>query len=250
MKRTGILRVGTSGLVLPGNKQSFPKAFRNKSRLCYYSTLFNSIEINSTFYKLPLPATVARWGTEVKPGFLFSVKMSRDITHVKNLAYNPEDIKRFMDTVNQSDMQKGCLLIQFPGKITADYFKQVNAILKQTAAGNVESRWKICVEFRHGSWYNAKTFSMLAKWKASVVLHDISKGAINTPGPETQVIYYRFHGPAGDYKGSYSPLQLKKYLVDIKASLKSGKDVYVYFNNTMGNAFANAQYVLKSVPVK
>ena len=250
MKQTGVLFVGTSGLVLPGNKQSFPVNFRDKSRLSYYSTLFNSIEINSTFYKLPMPATVARWGTEVIPGFQFTIKMSRNVTHAKGLAYHPEDIELFLNTINQPDINKGCLLIQFPGKITADYFDQVESILNQTATSNHENQWKICVEFRHNSWYNAKTFLMLTRWNASIVLHDMRKGAIFAPVQETQVIYYRFHGPKGDYRGSYSKAKLKRFIADIKESLMEGRDVYVYFNNTMGSTFDNAQYLLQSIHIK
>jgi uncharacterized protein YecE (DUF72 family) len=138
-------------------------------------------------------------------------------------------------------------LIQFPSKITADYFKQVAAILKKTAAGN--GHWQLCAEFRHPSWYTAKAFSMLARYNTSIVLHDMPTAAISNPDTQARVLYYRFHGPAGDYKGSYSKAKLDSYVADIKLSLIAGKDVYVYFNNTMGSAFANAQYILHKAMV-
>src|ERR1700755_1217681 len=74
--KTGVYRSGTSGLVLAEpNKLAYPEVYRNGSRLAYYATLFNSIEVNSSFYKIPRQITFARWATEVPDGFRFTVKM-------------------------------------------------------------------------------------------------------------------------------------------------------------------------------
>src|ERR1044072_276638 len=95
-KREGIYRSGTSGLVLPvPNKKAFPPEFKDKSRLTYYGSLFNSIEINSSFYKIPQAATVKKWADSVPDNFAFTFKLWREITHIKGLAYQPEDVLRF-----------------------------------------------------------------------------------------------------------------------------------------------------------
>src|SRR4051812_48059362 len=75
---------GTSNVELPvPNKTFFPPEFQEKSRLCYYSSLFNTVEINSSFYRIPLPRTVEKWSSEVTDDFLFTFKLWREITHGK-----------------------------------------------------------------------------------------------------------------------------------------------------------------------
>ena len=94
------LWLGTSGLVLPvPNKQAFPDEFRAGTRLTYYASLFNSMEINSSFYKVPQPATLGKWSHEVPEHFRFTIKLWQGITHVPELHFIPID-------VNDSCMQR------------------------------------------------------------------------------------------------------------------------------------------------
>jgi uncharacterized protein YecE (DUF72 family) len=101
--------------------------------------------------------------------------------------------------------------------------------------------WPIAVEFRNDSWYVSETYELLNEHRASLVLHDISKGRNMQPMKGEGLIYIRFHGPAGDYRGSYPDDFLQEKATEIKGWINGGKDVYVYFNNTAGNAFENAQ---------
>src|ERR1700712_4713375 len=104
---------GTSGLVLPmPNKSYYPQEFKERSRLCYYSSLFNSIEVNSSFYKIPQARTVAKWAQEVRDDFKFTFKLWRGITHEKGLVFNPDDVGRFMQAIDRAGTHKGCLLIE------------------------------------------------------------------------------------------------------------------------------------------
>lgn len=106
---------GTSGLVLPvPNKTWYPEEFKDKSRLCYYASMCNSIEVNSSFYKIPLPKTITKWTEDVPGEFRFTFKLWRGITHEKGLVFNPADITRFMEAINAAGSHKGCLLVQFP----------------------------------------------------------------------------------------------------------------------------------------
>src|SRR3978361_2116218 len=105
---------GCSGLQLPVARSQYPLEFQDKSRLAYYSHLFNSIEINSIFYKLPGSSTVVKWAETVPDNFRFTFKVSKTITHVKGLQFAVKDVDDFIKTVENIGDKKGCLLAQFP----------------------------------------------------------------------------------------------------------------------------------------
>lgn len=239
-KLKDLIYIGTSGIAVPGNKNSFPPQFISHSRLHYYATHFNSVELNSSFYKIPMYSTFVKWAMDVPENFKFTIKLFRDITHIKNLDYDIKNIDAFCTAAAGLDSKTGCLLIQFPGKISLDHFTQVENILKRLAEQNIKNKWRTAIEFRNQDWYVGETFEMLQQYKASMVLHDFSK-AKNLHLPiNNKFIYLRFHGPEGDYKGSYSNQFLEEYAQTIKTWLNDNKQVYVYFNNTMGAAWQNA----------
>jgi uncharacterized protein YecE (DUF72 family) len=237
-KAAHLLLAGTSGLVLPvPNKQAFPEAFRAGSRLTYYSTLFNSIEINSTFYKMPLPATFSRWAEEVRPDFRFTVKLWRGITHVPSLRFTKEDVYRCLYAVHHLGEKKGALLIQLPPGLQVTAAEKLEQLLDTICAADPARAWKLAVEFRHRSWYIPEVWALLHRYQASGVLHDMPPSSI-TELPEATVpfAYLRFHGPAGDYKGGYSDAGLRTWAEKAVAWLSAGKEVFIYFNNTIGDA--------------
>ncbi len=243
----GALRVGTSGIVVPGNKQSFPLAFQDKSRLSYYASLFNTLELNSTFYKTPMPSTFEKWSQEVPSDFRFTVKLLKDITHVKNLSVDPETIAAFLRTATHLGPGKSCLLIQFPASITSDFIKGVEKVLKIIHQLDKDGAWQKVVEFRHRSWYTKPTLRLLARYQAATVLQDMPRSNNLDAIVDGPVGYFRFHGPKGDYRGSYDETFLKEQANKIQLLLQGGRDVYVYFNNTMGDAFNNAMLLKRLV---
>jgi len=105
---------GTRGLVLPVPQVLYPPEFSGKSRLTYYASLFNSVEINSSFYKMPKAATVLKWADSVPQNFQFTFKLLKAVTHAKALDFSAEDVDLFIQTVNNIGNKKGCLLVQFP----------------------------------------------------------------------------------------------------------------------------------------
>lgn len=244
-KKAGQIYIGTSNVVVPGNKASFPAAYQSKSRLHYYSTLFNTVEINSSFYKTPLFTTYEKWVQEVPGDFRFSIKLARDITHAKDLKSDWAHLEKFMRTAAGTGDKKGCLLVQFPGKITLDYFSRVEQILERLTDRAPAEQWPLAVEFRHPGWYVGETRELLDEFKASLVLHDMPKSKIWDLQTKAPFVYLRFHGEKGDYKGSYSPAFLKERAAEIRDWQKKGKDVYAYFNNTIGDAFENARSLKK-----
>lgn len=231
------LYAGTSGLVLPvPNKTFYPAEYKNSSRLTYYSSLFNSIEINSSFYKLPRKSTVARWAEETGQHFKFSYKLWKEITHNKNLDFDPEKIYQFMEAIEGAKEKRGCLLVQFPGKISIDNSEQINELLNYIGHANETPGWSIQVEFRNNSLYHPEMYALLHEHNAGLVLHDNIKSPTPLRAIESPIIYLRFHGPEEAFRGSYSDDFLQQYANLIKSWLRERKQVYAYFNNTLGSA--------------
>ena len=231
---------GTSGLVLPVPQAQYPPAFQGKSRLEYFSHLFNSVEINSSFYKLPKVATVIKWADSVKGDFRFTFKLSKTITHAKGLSFTASDVREFMETIAHIGDKKGCLLAQFPPSLKAELFDRMKELLQTLIDANKDG-WKIAVEFRNASWYNDAVYQLLDTYNVSLVVHDVPASAQPVIDLKTDIRYLRFHGPGGRYRGSYSDEFLKTYADHARRWLKEGKTVYAYFNNTMGDAVGNLQ---------
>jgi uncharacterized protein YecE (DUF72 family) len=240
MKKKGQIRIGTSNVVIPGNKTTFPPAFQLKSRLHYYSSIFNTVEINSSFYKVPLRSTYAKWELDVPADFHFSLKLHREITHVKELKGNLDSMDQFIERARGAGKKKGCLLVQFPGKITIDHFDKIENILGKLASLDPAGDWRKAVEFRHPSWFIGETWELLDEYGATMVLEDIPKARQEEQRGKAGFVYMRFHGPKGDYRDSYTGKFLRGKARQIKGWLRRGLDVYAYFNNTIGNAYANA----------
>lgn len=239
----GKIRIGISNGHMPGNKSSFPPEYRLKSRLHYYSSLFNTIEVNSCFYKTPLRSTYEKWARDVPDNFQFTLKLSKDITHAKDLSGDLACMDTFLQAAAGTGNKKGCLLIQFPGKITLDHFSRVEEILTRLRSHDPDQQWRKAVEFRNESWYITETTELLNEHNATMVLHDFSKARLSAWGGHASFMYLRFHGPGGNYRDSYSEQVLIEKTAMIREMAAAGKDVYVYFNNTAGNAFENARYL-------
>lgn len=239
-KRMHNFHSGTSGLLLPvPNKLAYPPDFQDKSRLTYYASLNNSIEINSSFYKVPMAATVKNWAASVPDDFRFTFKMWKEITHNKFLLFDAQNVKRFMDAVLHVGLKKGCLLLQLPPKLTIENIGQLTALLIEIRESDSLCSWKVALEFRSKSWYTDECYELLNRFKASQVIHDRPPSGTFIEEPEGDFVYLRFHGINGNYRGSYSDDFLYEYAQYIKAWLAEGKEVYAYFNNTMGSAVQN-----------
>lgn len=232
---------GLSGLQLPIPKYLFPPPYENASRLTYYASFFNSIEINSSFYKIPQSGTVSKWAASVPDHFKFTFKLWKGITHNKGLNFNDEDVVAFFNSINSVNQKKGCLLIQFPPGLGREYTIQLEKLLSCIDEANSTHGWKVAVEFRNKSWYHQDVYDLLDFYKAAIVIHDIPKSATPLLNHTTDFLYIRFHGPTGNYRESYSEDFLKEYASLIYDWIDEGKTVYAYFNNTMGDAFQNLE---------
>jgi uncharacterized protein YecE (DUF72 family) len=246
MASTDNFYCGLSGIQLPIPKYQYPAEFQNTSRLTYYATIFNSIEVNSSFYKIPMERTVSKWAQSVGPDFAFTFKLFKEITHAKNLKFSTEHVQEFFHTISQTEVRKGVVLAQLPPSLTFESFTQFEKLIATIDAANKNHAWKIAVEFRNKSWYHEQVFELLTSADFAMVLHDIPKSAspiITT----TDFVYLRFHGPTGNYGGSYTDAFLLEYAEYIKDWLSEGKTVYAYFNNTKGDAYQSANTLTRFV---
>lgn len=231
---------GTSGLLLPvRNKLFYPEEFKDKSRLYFYSSLMNSIEINSSFYKIPMSSTVGKWADDVSKDFRFTFKLFREITHNKGLAFDPSIVKKFMEVISFIGDKKGCLLVQFPASVRIGNIKQLMALMDCLRENDPDQQWNITLEFRHISLYDDVIYKALEKYKMGLVMQDKPPAATPMLDSHLPFVYLRFHGPGGSYNGSYEEDVLAEYATYIKDWIAEGKTVYSYFNNTMGNAIKN-----------
>jgi len=228
---------GTSNLVLPIKQSEYPPEAKGASRLTYYASLHTSVEINSTFYKLPKPSTVKGWSESVPSHFRFTFKVPKAVTHAKGLQFSVDDLEVFAETIAQASDKKGCLLVQLPPSVKQDKQEELEGILECLRSDAKD--WPIAVEFRDPSWYNSAVYRVLQSFGAGMVLQDLPKSATPQVTTAEDFVYLRFHGPEGGYRGSYDDTFLTRQAKRIAAWVKEEREVYAYFNNTLGDAWGN-----------
>jgi len=170
--------------------------------------------------------------------FQFTVKLWQGIKHEE--IYDQNDLERFFAAIQCLGNKKGCLLIQFAAKTKMD-FSGFDRLLESIRRLDPQENWRLAVEFRHFQWYASEIYEILDEFNASMVLHDMPKCVPPGLNKNADFIYLRFHGEKGDYRGSYSFQHLQTRANEIRGWLSQGKDVYAYFNNTIGDASSNLQ---------
>jgi len=154
-----------------------------------------------------------------------------------------------MHSANQLATKKGCLLIQLPPSLQADKADRLQHLLEQIIRSDPQRAWNLAVEFRNKTWYTPEIEKVLAQFQTTRVLHDMPASKIMETTGDLPFVYLRFHGPAGDYKGSYGKATLKGYAEMIEEWQGEDKEVYVYFNNTIGDAITDLE-ILRVLTLK
>jgi len=235
------LKIGTSGWSYGHWKGKFyPPDLPTKRWLSFYSQHFNTVEINSTFYRMPREKTVLNWQANVAEGFLFSVKMNRMITHIKRLKGVEESVKNFLTLCDMFKGNLGPILIQLPPGLKMDL------MLLSDFIDLISKSYTVAVEFRNKTWFEDKIFEFLKSRNIIFCWHDY--GSLKVPHMITaNSLYIRMHGPSGRYAGSYTDDSLKELAKEIQESAVN-RDVYVYFNNDIGgHAIENAKRLFEFV---
>ena len=240
-------RIGCSGWNYKAWRGSFYAAgLPPACWLRHYSSVFDTVEVNNTFYRLPEANTFTQWKRETPRGFLMAVKASRFLTHMKRLKDPAEPIERLFSRAAALGPRLGPVLYQLPPNFHLN-LQRLDAFL--CALPRTINRRPVhhVFEFRHPSWYVSETFQLLERHGATLCLHDKRGSAIFEPfiGP---IAYVRFHGTSGHYAGSYPDARLERWAGILGEQWKNRRQIYAYFNNDPGAvATENAQTLRKQV---
>ncbi|AKD05175.1 DUF72 domain-containing protein [Pontibacter korlensis] len=229
------IHVGTSGWHYKHWMGTFyPQGMRQQEFTSYYTRFFKTVEVNNSFYKLPSAETFASWRQAVPDDFIFSVKASRYITHMKKLLDPQEGLSRFFGNADGLEHKLGPVLFQLPpgwksnpGRLS-DFMSLLPPYYKYT------------FEFRHPSWYNDEILGLLRKHNAAFCIYELD-GHVSPLHITADFVYVRLHGPEGKYAGSYSESALQWWAEQCRQWQRQSLEVYVYFDNDqLGYAAFNA----------
>ncbi|HEY9746142.1 MAG TPA: DUF72 domain-containing protein [Oculatellaceae cyanobacterium] len=226
-------RIGASGWSYPDWKHVFyPADLPDREFLAFYAEHFNTVEVNNSFYRLPRLAVVRHWAETTPPGFLFSVKGSRYITHIKRLQIDSESLERFLAAIEPfRKMSKlGPILFQLPGRWHVD-LARLEAFIHLLPEG-----YLYAFEFRDPNWLVPEVFQLLKERNIACCIYDF-KGLQSPVVVTADFVYLRFHGPGKTpYTGRYSHRVLQEWSQRIREWLQTGLNVYCYFDNTADGA--------------
>lgn len=232
------INIGTSGWNYehwqgPFYDDSLPQ----KKWLEFYAERLRSVEINNSFYQLPSEKTLRSWRDTVGDDFVFSIKASRYITHMKKLKDPKESTKKFFDVADELKDKLGPILFQLPPKWNCN-LERLERFLQTLPDG-----YRYVFEFRDDSWWNDETYELLNEHGASFCIFDL-KGQVSPKEVTSDLVYVRLHGPSRSaYEGDYDNRTLSGWAGAFSSWHNQGHDVYCYFDNDQ-NGYA-AQNALK-----
>jgi uncharacterized protein YecE (DUF72 family) len=249
-ERAHDLRIGCSGWNYAHwrNGVFYPPRCAARHWLEFYARHFDTVEVNTTFYRLPRETSVARWVAETPPGFTFAVKVSRYVTHVKRLL----DVERHLPLLYARirpllrTEKMGPLLWQLPPTFACD-LDRLAAALEHTHDGH-----RHAFEFRHPSWFREETYTLLREHGVALVIGDRPQvNHFQAHELTAGFTFVRFHSGSRGRDGNYSHGELEEWAERLDR-WRALVDVYVYFNNDWeGFAIENAahlQELLAPVP--
>ena len=230
------IHIGTSGWHYTHWKGTFyPEKLPAREYINYYLNFFQSVEINNSFYKLPSEETFRLWKESVPEGFVFAVKASRFITHMKKLKEPGQSIARFMHAVDFLEEKLGPILFQLPP------FWNLNLERLQEFLEALPKGYRYALELRNESWYDERVYHLLKEHGVAFCIYELERH-LSPLLVTTDFVYVRLHGPGGKYEGSYTEETLLDWSLKIKEWQREGKDVYFYFDNDLlGYAPHNAK---------
>ena len=231
--------IGVSGWQYPDFSERFyPDDLEKNEQLGYYAEHFPTVEINNTFYQLPEEKTIKRWRSQVPEEFIFSVKASRYITHMKNLLEPEETLPNFFDRISLFEDKCGPILFQLPPHW------QVNVERLNNFLVHLPEEHRYTFELRNKTWFEDEVYDLLRKHGIAFCIYEIDF-KLSPILTTTDFIYIRLHGPGRAYNDPYDLDTLGRWADGIAEWVDSGQDVYCYFDNThRGYAWENARTLL------
>ena len=234
--------IGTSGWHYKHWSGTFyPEKFSLKAMFAFYAKHFQTVEINNSFYHLPEVSTFISWRENSPEDFIFAVKASRFITHMKKLKAPKTSTEKLFVRVEKLENKLGPILFQLPPSWNLN-LERLSMFLE---ALPMEHRYTF--EFRNQSWLVKEVLDLLSKHNAAFCIYDLA--GFETPAHVTaNFAYIRLHGPGGKYQGDYPKSKLTQWATYARNWIGEGRDTFIYFDNDQ-QAFAvkNAQELMKMI---
>jgi uncharacterized protein YecE (DUF72 family) len=222
----GSIRIGCSGWNYSAWKDEFYEGEPARLWLRHYARRFDTVEVNNTFYRLPLETSVARWVAETPPDFLFTVKASRYLTHIKRLTDLGSGIDRYYERIEPlvRSPKLGPVLWQLPASFRRDD-DRLAAALGALPAG------RHCFEFRHASWFAEPVYALLRAHGAALVIGDRPEvQSFQAHEFTTDWTLVRFHYGSRGRRGNYSERELEEWARRFE-EWSEDLEILAYFNN-------------------
>lgn len=220
------VRIGCSGWnYAHWRERVYPKGLPPRRWLDHYARLFETVEVNATFYRLPTRKAVECWVSGTPEDFVFAIKASRYLTHVRRLTELGSGLDLFYERIGPlvRSPKLGPVLWQLPGT-----FHRNDDRLASTLAALPEGRH--CFEFRHPSWFVAEVYGLLRAHGAALVIGDTPVRPFQTLELTADWTFLRLHHGHRGRNGNYSERELEKWAERIEA-WRERVEVFVYFNN-------------------
>lgn len=254
--KKGEIKIGTSGWSYDW-EDFYPEELSKDEYLGYFSSKFNTAEVNYSFYQLPKTKTYEKWAQETDGDFVFALKLSRYITHMKRLKGIKEELRKFLKHTEPLGGKRGPILVQMHPNFKIDverlkYFLETAEDLDKEL--DLKPKVRYAFEFRHPEWFEEsekrdEALKMLSRHNACFVFGHSSKYPYPEDEPNTaDFVYFRFHGPREFAASQYGEAELQPYADKMKKHNENGLDVFAYFNNDMnGYATEDAQKLVELV---
>jgi uncharacterized protein YecE (DUF72 family) len=225
MSEEGLVHIGTSGWHYDHWRGPFyPENLAQGEFLRFYQQRFQTVEINNSFYQLPTEKALIDWHDAVPPGFIFAVKGSRYITHMKKLQDPEQSLAPLMARLPLLADRLGPILFQLPPRwhFNAERLRRFLEALPRD--------YRYALEFRDPSWLNQEACRLLREHGAAFCIYEFA-GRVSPREVTADFVYIRLHGPGGAYQGRYHRETLAAWAEDISAWAAQGQEVFGYFDN-------------------
>lgn len=214
-----MIHVGTSGYNYPEWKGRFyPETLAAKAMLPFYAGVFDTVEINYTFYRMPTPAVVAGWAAQVPDAFKFTLKTPKRITHDRRLRDVADPLRAFCDAAATLGPRLGTVLVQLGPAFKAD-LPRLQAFIDELPPG-----LRVAFEFRHASWWDDDVYAMLEARNLSLCLADSAER--HTPRVRTADYGYLRLRDEG-----YTDADLDRWAAWISEQQSAWRETFVYFKH-------------------
>jgi uncharacterized protein YecE (DUF72 family) len=216
----------------------YPETLAKSEWLQYYASIFNTVEINATFYRQFKDSTYINWYNKVPQGFCFSVKMSKYITHIKRLVDVSAEVQTCVASASLLQEKLGVILIQLPPSLKFD------ASLVDDFLAILPGNYRYTIEARHTSWLCDSSLELLQRYNVGWCISDTAGRYPYYEAITADFVYIRLHGSTQLYASNYSNSELEQWAQKI---MKWNKTTWCYFDNDFNAYAANNAMTLQKI---